>query len=101
MDSIVGTWKQPADQAYPGLTFTFHEDGSFESVFSAMGITSSGTYSVEGDLISMDQSQHNFGLTGKFDGRYAIEGSTLKMAFANPGEAAPEDLSNARTYLME
>jgi len=66
-----------------------------------MGITSSGTYEVEGDVIHMDQTSHTFGLLGKFSGRFAVEGETLKLLFGNPGEPAPEDLSKARLYLKE
>ena len=64
-----------------------------------MGITSSGTYLVEGDVIHMDQTSHTFGLLGKFDGRFSIEDNALKLIFGNPGEPAPEDLDKARLYL--
>jgi len=47
----------------------------------------------------MDQTQHTLGMVGKFEGRFSIEGNTLKMAVGNPGEKAPADLSNARIYL--
>ncbi|MEN6572594.1 MAG: hypothetical protein ABFD24_12220 [Anaerolineaceae bacterium] len=99
MNPLIGQWQQPAGQPFPGLWFEFHTDGTFKADYSEMGITSSGTYSVSGDLISMDQVEHTLGLVGKFEGRFAIEGSTLKMALGNPGEKAPEDLSKARIYL--
>lgn len=99
MNPLIGKWQQPEGQAYAGLVFIFKEDGTFESEYSAMGVTSSGTYTVEGDLIHMDQDKHNFGLLGKFEGRFAIEGDTLKMGFGNPGEPAPQDVSKARLYL--
>ena len=99
MNPLFGKWKQPEGQAYAGLIFDFKDDGTFDSEYPEMGITSSGTYSVEGDLIHMDQTSHTFGLLGKFDGRYIIEGETLKLIFGNPGEPAPEDLSKARLYL--
>lgn len=99
MHPIIGKWQQPDDQAYAGLTFTFKEDGTFESEYSAMGITSSGTYTILDDIIFIDQSQHNLGLVGKFEGRFQVEGDTLKMSFGNPGESAPADVSNARIYI--
>jgi hypothetical protein len=101
MNPIIGTWKQPAGQPYPGLWFQFNEDGTFKADFSEMGITSSGTFIVSGDLIYMDQNQHSLGLVGKFEGRFAVENDTLKMTLGNPGEKAPEDLSKARIYLKQ
>lgn len=99
MNPLIGKWQQPEGQAYAGLVFIFKEDGTFESEFAAMGITSSGTYQVKDDLISMDQSKHSLGLVGKFEGRFLVENDSLRMGFGNPGEKAPEDLSNARLYL--
>ena len=99
MNPLIGKWQQPEGQAYAGLVFTFKEDGTFESEYAAMGITSSGSYEVKDDLISMDQSKHSLGLVGRFNGRFLVENDTLKMGFSNPGEKAPEDLSNARLYL--
>lgn len=99
MNPLVGKWEQPEGQAYAGLIFDFKADGTFDSQYPAMGVTSSGTYTVEGDLIHMDQTAHTFGLLGKFDGRFAVEGDTLKLLFGNPGEPAPEDLGKARLYL--
>lgn len=101
MNLITGKWMQPEGQPYPGLWFQFNEDGTFEAIFTAMGITSSGTYAVSGDTISMDQTQHSLGLVGKFEGRTAIEKDTLKMALGNPGEKAPENLDKARIYLKQ
>ncbi len=98
-ESIIGKWQQTEGQPYPGLWFLFNEDGSFQADFSEMGITSSGTYTTQGDLIFMDQKQHTLGLVGKFEGRYAVDAGTLKMALGNPGEKAPEDFSKARFYL--
>jgi hypothetical protein len=99
MNPLIGKWQQPEGQAYAGLAFTFKEDGTFESEYAAMGITSSGTYQVKDDLISMDQDKHSLGLTGKFEGRFQVEDDTLKMGFSNPGEKAPDDVSKARLYL--
>ena len=101
MNPLIGKWQQPPGQPYPGLWFLFNEDGSFWAEFSEMGITSSGTYSLDGDLISMDQKQHSLGLVGKFEGRFVVENDVLKIALGNPGEAAPADLSKARIYLKQ
>jgi hypothetical protein len=98
MNPLVGKWQQPEGQAYAGLIFDFKEDGTFKSEYIDMGITSSGTYTVENDVIHMDQTSHTFGLLGKFDGRFLIEGDSIKLIFGNPGEPAPEDLSKARLY---
>ena len=99
MNPIIGKWQQPAGQAYAGLVFIFKEDGTFETQYAAMGITSSGTYQVKDDLISMDQNKHSLGLVGNFAGRFMVENDTLKMGFGNPGEKAPDDVSKARLYL--
>ena len=99
MNPLIGKWQQPEGQAYAGLTFTFMENGTFESEYPAMGITSLGTYTVKEDIVCIDQSQHNLGLVGKFEGRFLVEGGTLKMSFGNPGESAPADVSNARLYM--
>ncbi|HNZ01305.1 MAG TPA: hypothetical protein PLS77_11780 [Anaerolineaceae bacterium] len=99
MNPLIGKWTQPAGQPYPGLFFVFNEDGSFRAEFAEMGITSSGTYSVSGDILSMNQSQHTLGLVGQFEGRFAVEDDALKLALGNPGEKAPEDLSKARIYI--
>lgn len=101
MNPLIGKWQQPAGQPYPGLWFLFNDDGTFSAEFSEMGITSSGTYALNGDLISMDQNKHSLGLVGKFEGRFAIEGSVLKMALGNPGEQAPDDLGKARIYIRQ
>ena len=98
MNPLIGKWQQPEGQAYAGLIFDFKEDGTFESEYAEMGITSSGTYTVEGEVIHMNQTNHTFGLLGKFDGRFAVEGDSMKLIFGNPGEPAPEDLSKARIY---
>lgn len=101
MNPLVGKWQQPAGQPYAGLWFIFTEDGSFWAEYPEMGITSSGAYSLDGDLISMDQTQHSLGLVGRFEGRYSVENGVLKLALGNPGEAAPIDLSKARIYLKQ
>jgi len=98
MNPLLGKWKQPEGQAYAGLTFDFKEDGTFVSEYPDMGVTSSGTYRVEGDLIYLDQDKHTFGLLGKFAGRFEVNGETLRMGFGNPGESAPEDVSQGRLY---
>lgn len=97
-ESIIGKWQQAEGQPYPGLWFLFNKDGRFQAEFSEMGITSSGSFTTEGDLIFMDQTQHTLGLVGKFEGRFAVDAGTLKMALGNPGEKAPADFSKARFY---
>jgi hypothetical protein len=99
MNSLIGKWQQPEGQPFPGLWFQFDEDGTYRSEYSEMGIVSSGTYQVAGDLISIEQTQHTLGLLGKFEGRFSVENTTLKMALGNPGEKAPENLDRARIYL--
>ena len=99
MNPLIGKWQQPEGQAYAGLVFIFKDDGTFDSEYSAMGITSGGTYQVKDDLIFMDQSKHSLGLVGKFEGRFAIENDTLRLGFGNPGEKAPVDTSKGRIYL--
>lgn len=100
MASIIGKWTQGEDQAYPGLWFEFKEDGTFRAEFDAMGIVSGGTYTINNDQIDMDQTEHTFGLLGKFRGIFAIEEDLLKMAVAMSAEhPRPADLSEARLYI--
>lgn len=100
MSDILGKWQQPAGQAFPGLWFEFRPDGTFTASLDEMGITSSGTYSAEDGQIDMDQQQHTLGLIGKFVGRYAVDGDTLTITLADPGEARPASLEgkNKRLY---
>ncbi|HSN95351.1 MAG TPA: hypothetical protein VLR89_09870 [Anaerolineaceae bacterium] len=96
---ILGKWTQTASQPYPGLFFNFKEDGTFEAVYEAMAITSSGTWSTEGDEIDIDQTSHTFGLVGKFIGRFEIDGDLLKMNLVTAGEKErPENLTGAVIY---
>ena len=99
MKDIIGKWIQSEGQPYAGLWFEFNSDGTFEAQYEPMGITSSGTYKINGDKIDMDQAAHTLGMVGEFKGRFEIEDKTLKMALAStPGGERPEDLANARTY---
>jgi hypothetical protein len=98
MDPIIGKWQQPEGQPYAGLWFLFNADGTFTAEYSAMGITSGGTYHVAEDLIFINQSQHSLGMTGSFEGRFVIENDTLTMALGNPGEEAPADVIKGRLY---
>jgi hypothetical protein len=96
---ILGKWTQTASQPYPGLFFIFKEDGSFEAVYETMGITSSGTWSTEGDKIDMDQTEHTFGLVGKFIGRFEIDGDLLIMNLVPADEYSRiENLTGAVVY---
>ncbi len=99
MNPLIGKWQQPEGQGYAGLIFIFKEDGTFESDYAPMGITSGGTYQVKDDIIFMDQSKHSLGLVGKFEGRFKLENDTLRLGFGNPGEKAPEDAEKGRLYI--
>ncbi len=96
---ILGKWTQAASQPYPGLFFEFKEDGSFEAVYEAMAIRSAGTWSTNDDEIDMDQTEHTFGLVGKFVGRFEVDGDLLKMNLVAAGEKnRPENLTGAVIY---
>ncbi len=102
MSNLKGKWVQGLDQPYPGLYFEFFKDGTFQAEMASMGITSSGTYSLEGDQITIDQQDHTLGLTGIFEGLYEIDGNTLKMALsAGTGHPRPESLDEARIYIKD
>jgi hypothetical protein len=102
MSEIFGKWVQREDQAYAGLWFEFYDDGRFEAEYAPMGIESSGTYTVDGDQIDMDQTAHTLSLVGEFKGRFAVDGDELKMALAaGPGGDRPADLSDARIYIKD
>ena len=100
--SLLGKWTQTEDQSYPGLFFLFLEDGHFEARYDALGIVSSGTWQADQGLIDMDQQKHTFGLVGKYEGCYSIEGNLLKMNLVTAGDhARPNDLQGAVTYRKE
>ena len=102
MNEIFAKWVQIEGQPYEGLWFIFNPDGSFEANYEPMGIASSGTYQIEEDQINMEQTSHTFGLVGEFQGIFAIEADTLKMALsAGPGQDRPENLDDARIYRKE
>lgn len=99
MNIILGKWVQNEGQPYAGLWFEFKSDGTFLAQYDAMAIVSSGTYRVEGDFITMNQTSHTFGLVGEFKGLFAVEGDILKMALASgAGQPRPANLDNARLY---
>ncbi len=99
MVSILGKWQQPAGQPFPGLWFEFRADGTFLASFDEMGITSGGTYVLDGNQIDVDQTQHTLGLLGKFAGLVEVEGDTLRMTLASaPGGPRPADFTAARIY---
>ncbi|NLE83819.1 MAG: hypothetical protein GX603_04825 [Chloroflexi bacterium] len=99
--TILGKWTQIEGQPYPGLYFEFMDDGTFEARYDALGIVSSGTWQTNGDEIDMDQQKHTFGLVGKFEGRYLIDGDLLKMSQVAAGEHERPDLDNAVLYHKE
>lgn len=99
MSEIIGKWVQIEGQPFEGLWFQFNDDGTFEAQYDAMGIESSGTYEIEADKITMQQTAHTFGLLGEFKGLFEIVDDQLKMALAGgPEQGRPEDLSTARIY---
>lgn len=100
MNEILGRWVQRKDQPYAGLWFEFHENGEFTAEYEAMAITSSGTYSISENEIDMDQTVHALGVTGKFAGRFAVDGNVLQLSLAaGAGQPRPADLSKARIYI--
>ncbi len=100
MPEMIGKWMQVEGQPYEGLWFEFREDQTFSAEYEPMGIVSSGTYKIEGDHITIQQTTHTLGLVGEFKGLYAVENDHLKMTLAGgPGGIRPEDLSEARIYL--
>lgn len=102
MSDLTGKWVQKVGQPYAGLWFAFGEDGRFEAQYEPMGIVSGGTYQVDGNEITMQQTEHTLGLVGEFKGLVEVDGSELKMALAvGPGQGRPADLSDARVYIKE
>ncbi len=100
--SLLGKWTQTEDQPYPGLFFLFLDDGNFEARYDALGIVSSGTWQADAGLIDMDQQKHTFGLVGKYEGCYKIEGNLLKMSLVAAGEhARPTDFNAGVSYIKE
>jgi len=99
MSDITGKWIQVEGQPYEGLWFEFNPEGAFEAQYEPMGIVSSGTYEVDDQKITMQQTSHTLGFVGEFKGLFTIEDDQLKMAVAEgPGRDRPEDLSEARIY---
>jgi hypothetical protein len=102
MLAIIGKWVQAEGQPYQGLWFEFKEDATFKAEYEPMGISSGGTYEIDGEKISMQQTEHTLGFTGEFKGRFLVDGQQLTMALATgPGGARPQDLSEARIYIKE
>ncbi|HCS40054.1 MAG: hypothetical protein ACYDH2_01865 [Anaerolineaceae bacterium] len=98
---IIGKWQQPAGQPYAGQWLEFNLDGTFQTVYSELGVTSSGTYIVSDDHIYLNQTQHSFCLLGKFEGRFRIDSSSLLLSLRNTFDKTPVDLSKARLYLKQ
>lgn len=98
---IIGKWQQPAGQPYAGLWFEFNPDGTFQEVFSEMGVKSSGTYIVSEDHIYLNQTHHSLGLVGKFVGRIKIDSTSLSMSLVNACERKKIDFSRQRLYLKQ
>ena len=97
--ALIGKWIEAEGQAYPGLSFEFHPDGSYDADYDDMGVTSGGPYEARGREIDIDQTRHNFGLVGKFAGLYQIDGDELRMVLAAVGDhPRPADLTGAVLY---
>jgi hypothetical protein len=102
MSEIYGKWVQAEGQPYQGLWFEFLQDATFKAEYEPMGISSSGTYEIDGEKITMQQAEHTLGFTGEFKGCFTIKEDQLKMALAtSPGGARPEGLSEARIYIKK
>ncbi|MCD6475938.1 MAG: hypothetical protein J7K85_06690 [Anaerolineaceae bacterium] len=102
MKEILGKWIQRKDQPYAGLWFEFLEDGTFMGEYATMAIFSSGTYTVSGNHIDMNQTSHSFGMIGKFAGLFEIEDNVMKLAIAKgAGQPRPETLEQARIYIKQ
>jgi hypothetical protein len=99
MSEILGKWVQAEDQPYSGLWFEFKEDGSFFAEYQPLGIKSGGTFVIEGEKITMDQTEHTLDFIGEFKGVFKIVGNQLTMALAAaPGGERSNDLADARVY---
>lgn len=102
MKEILGKWVQRKDQPYAGLWFEFLADGTFLGEYSSMAIFSSGTYTVSGNQVDMDQTSHSFGMIGKFAGLFEIEDNAMKLAIASgAGQPRPDTLEQARIYIKQ
>ena len=102
MSEIIGKWVQAEGQPYQGLWFELKEDATFTAEYEPMAIRSGGTYVIDGEKITMQQSEHTLGFTGEFKGRFTVDDYQLTMALAaGPGGTRPKDLSEARIYIKE
>lgn len=102
MKEILGKWVQEEGQPFAGLSFEFHEDGTFVAVYHAMSIVSSGSFEIDGQNITIHQTKHTYGLVGTFDGIFEIDDRKMKMALTEaPGGPRPKTFSFARTYIKE
>ena len=100
MSEIIGKWVQAEGQPYQGLWFEFKEDATFYAEYEPMSIKSGGTYEIDDEKLTMQQTEHTLGFTGEFKGRFIIDEHQLTMALAaGPGGARPVDLSKARIYI--
>ena len=88
MQDLIGTWAQIEGQPYPGLAFTFTRTHIFcrlrndEHHFQ-------GTYTTDGELIELNQTQHSFGLIGLFVGRYQSGSTRLLLNVVASGSRTP------------
>ncbi|GAB4401039.1 MAG: hypothetical protein Kow00123_09830 [Anaerolineales bacterium] len=99
--TIVGLWEIPAGQEYAGLRFRYNPDGTFEADYPPMGIKSSGTWTLTGNELDMNQTQHTLGWVGLFRALVDIseDGQTMKVAVAaGPNLPRPTDFTKYRLY---
>jgi hypothetical protein len=99
--AILGKWEVPQGQEYAGLQFHYHADGSFRADFPSMGVTSGGTWTLQGNELDMEQTQHSMGWVGLFRALVEIaeDGQTMKVAVAGgPGQPRPADFGKHRLY---
>ncbi len=100
MNEILGRWRQPQGEIFPGSYMEFHPDGSFNYAYEEMDMHSSGTYTVGEGTIDLHQTQHTLGLRGTFLGLFSIEGDILTLTLGDPAYPRPESLEheNKRIY---
>lgn len=99
--TIVGLWEIPEGQEYAGLRFHYKADSTFEAEYPPMGIKSSGTWTLKGNELDINQTQHSLGWVGVFRALVEIadDGQSMKVAVSSgPDQPRPTDFSKYRLY---